>query len=250
MAAQYKPYRDDDRSDNLDQEQLNWSDHEPTGSLQIYEKTTYEDIKFLGSNRKTLYVLLSVVFAAVFFGFLAGYCIRASQDHVHQVRDDSLLHEDITIKNKILERISAAAIKKLVVEYSQSARIPGSKFDQELVGQIVEHFKRHNLDKVVVKNYSVLLSFPDDKNPNYIEVVQTNNSSDKKKRVVFSSLTSTNETKDAPFAAYSPSGDVTVSFSSFKHFHLKHIINNTYYYYWIRVMLFFLIMDLKMITKF
>lgn len=209
MAAQYKPYRDDDGSDTLDQEQLNWSDHEPAGSLQIYEKTTYEDIKFLGSNRKTLYVIISVLFIAIFFGFLAGYCIRASQDHVHQVRDDSLMYEDITIKDKILERISNAAIKKLVEEYSQSARIPGSKFDQKLVGHIVENFKGHNLDKVVVKNYSVLLSFPDENNPNYIEVVQTKSD---KKRIIFSSLTATNETKDAPFAAFSPSGDVTVSF--------------------------------------
>lgn len=209
MAAQYKPYRDDDGSDTLDQEQLNWSDHEPAGSLQIYEKTTYEDIKFLGSNRKTLYIIVSIVFIAVFFGFLAGYCLRASQDHVHQERDSSFMHEDISIKDKILERISAAAIKKLVVEYSQFARIPGSKFDQELVGHIVEHFKGHNLDKVVVKNYSVLLSFPDENNPNYIEVVQSKSD---KKRVVFSSLNS-NETKDVPFAAYSPAGDVTVSSS-------------------------------------
>lgn len=209
MAAQYRPYRDDDGSDALDQEQLNWSDHEPAGSLQIYEKTTYEDIKFLGISRKTLYVIISVVSIVLFFGFLAGYCIRASQDHVHHLKDESFASVDTTIKDKILQRISAVSIKKLVEEYSKSARMPGSKFDQELVEKIVERFKSSKLDKVEVKNYSVLLSFPDEGKPNYVEVIQTKSDI---KRAIFSSLT--NETKGAPFAAYSPAGDVTVSLKS------------------------------------
>ena len=210
MAAQYRPYRDEDGSDHLDQEQLNWSDHEtPAGSLQIYEKTTYEDIKFLGNNRKTLYTAVSVIFLSIFFGFLAGYCIRASQDHVHHLEADPVRSEDTTIRDKVLERISASAIKKRVEEYSGSARIPGSSFDQQLVTEIVQHFKAHNLDRVQVKNYSVLLSLPDANNPNFVEVVQTKGA----KRSILSSLTLTNETKSDPFCAYSPSGDVTVSFS-------------------------------------
>ena len=213
MAAQYRPYRDEDGSDTLDQEQLNWSDHEPVGSLQIYEKTTYEDIKFLGSNRKTLYIIVSLVFVGAFFGFLAGYCIRASQDNVPHSKTESFTFEDLTIKDKIRERISAGAIKKLVEQFSRSARIPGSTFDRELVEQVVSHFRSHNLDKVEVRNYSVLLSFPDDKNPNYVEVVQTKGD---RKRAVFSSLTLTDETKGAPFAAYSPAGDFTVRSNSFQ----------------------------------
>lgn len=215
MAAQYRPYRDEDGSDHLDQEQLNWSDHEtPAGSLQIYEKTTYEDIKFLGNNRKTLYTAVSVIFLSIFFGFLAGYCIRASQD-VHHLEGDPV-SEETKMKEKVLERISASAIKKRVEEYSRSGRIPGSSFDQQLVTEIVQHFKAHNLDRVQVKNYSVLLSFPDTNNPNFVEVVQTKGP----KRSILSSLTLTNETKSDPFCAYSPPGDVTVRF------HFLQVCNN------------------------
>lgn len=207
MAAQYRPYRDDDGSDSIDQEQLNWSDHEPAGSLQIYEKTTYEDIRFLGSNRKTVCIVISIAFVGIFFGFLSGYYVRASQDQLHNGKDGSFMYIDATIKDKIFERISPSTIKQLVEEYSSSPRIPGSRFDQDLVRKIEQYFTSHRLDKVEVKNYSVLLSFPDETNPNYVEIIQKKGDT---KRVVLSNRN--NETKDAPFAAYSPVADITVSF--------------------------------------
>lgn len=221
MSAAYRPYRDEEASDGQDNERLNWSGsegHEPR-SLQIYEKTTEDLPSFVNSRKQFLYTLLSVILISVVLGFIMGYfshthsdCVPVVSVALHSVRD-----EDPRIRPRILEMIDADAIKVGVEEFSREPRVPGSKYDLRMVQKVADFFRSHNLDRVEIKNYSVLLSLPDELQPNYVEVIESNHPSEH--RVIFSSLNPLNNTKNHPvdssfhaYSAYSPAGDVAVSF--------------------------------------
>lgn len=120
---------------------------------------------------------------------------------------------DPNIRSQILENVNAESLRSVVREFSREARIPGSPNDIELAKQVADFFHAHSFDKVEVKNYSVLLSLPDENAPNYVEIIELSSP----KRVIYTTLPSfvENDAKGftSPYSAYSPDADVTVSFS-------------------------------------
>ena len=208
MTAQYRPYRDEEGSDSADHEHLNWADSDSPGSIQIYEKTT-EDLPF-GGNKRFLVSLFSVVAVAVLVGFLIGFFSHSHSEcsATHSMALNSVIDADLHVRDKILTGIDRQSMRQTIRDFSTDARLPSSPQDLKSVAKVVHFFQQHNLDKIQVKNYSVLLSLPNQENPNVVEIIESHVN-----RVIFSTLNQSTTTKhsSSEFIAYSPAGDVTVS---------------------------------------
>ena len=212
MAAAYRPYKDEDSCDNLnvlDDDGLNWPDNEPA-SLQIYERTT-EDLPF-PSNRRYLIACLGLALISMFIGLMIGYFAHSSHNECipnYVVSLHSVRHEDPSMSEKLLNSINVNNLEKLVQEFSEEPRIPGSPRDRYLISKIQNYFLDASFDKVKIHNYTVLLSLPDETQPNSIQIININN-----KQVSFDSLDTTKlDGKQVhPYSAFSPSADLQVIF--------------------------------------
>ncbi|XP_074600675.1 N-acetylated-alpha-linked acidic dipeptidase 2-like isoform X2 [Brevipalpus obovatus] len=204
MSAAYRPYKDEDSCDNLnslEDEGLTWPDHEPS-SLQIYERTT-EDLHF-PTKRRYLFTCLGCLAFSFLIGFLLGFFGHSSHDDCVPNLAVSLAavrHEDFSIRDKLMNAVDSGKIEEVVAEFSSEPRVPGSSRDLFLIEKIIRHFKDSSFDQIKVENYTVPLSLPVNSDPNFVEVV------DRDESKIFSSL---DETKMAnfsvpPFSAYSRS---------------------------------------------
>ena len=208
MSAAYKPYKDEDSLDsvqNLEEEILNWSDHEPS-SIRIYEKTT-EELPF-AINRKYSLVCIMIGFVCAFIGYLFGYL---GHSHPNQcILFGSNFDTSLNITDKIITAIDSGSIEKFVHEFSSKLRIPGSQDDINLSHKVKNYFTQHNFDKVKVQEKNVVISIPDEHEPNFISIIDTSQN-----LTIYSSLSDPIEDDSQPFpyCAYSPAGDVTVSFN-------------------------------------
>jgi len=209
MAAAYRPYKDEDSCDNLnnlEDEGFTWPDHEPA-SLQIYERTT-EDLRF-PNNRRYLFTCLGCLAFSFLIGFLLGFFGHSSHNECVPNLSMSLAavrHEDFSIRDKLMNAVDSQKIEEVVAHFSSEARVPGSPRDVMLIEEIVRHFRDSSFDQVKVENYTVPLSLPVSSDPNFVEII------DREENTILSSL---NETKTAkfsvpPFSAYSRSDKRTV----------------------------------------
>ncbi|KAL1425630.1 hypothetical protein MTO96_019052 [Rhipicephalus appendiculatus] len=159
MSAQYRPYRDEDNGG--DSEPMTWPDHEPTGAVQIYEKTT-EDIRVV-SHRNLVIGGLGIALLGVLAGLLVGYfahtehsgCVRGKSVAIHAVYD-----ADPSIRARLLSLIKAEGISRTAGELLEV------RTDPEIVELLQKHWKDQGLEAVQLHKYEVLLSFPDSSRPN------------------------------------------------------------------------------------
>lgn len=81
--------------------------------------------------------------------------------------------------------------------------------DLKLAVQTKDFFRAHNFDKVLMKNYTVLVSLPDSDNPNYIELIDENNN-----KTIYSSLNNNIKETDSlhDYCTYCPNADFMVRF--------------------------------------
>lgn len=121
---------------------------------------------------------------------------------LHSVRD-----EDPTIRSKLLNRINAENIRKTVREFSSESHRAGSQNDLNLALRVKQFFIDYNFDKTEIKDYSVLLSVTDDKEPNYFELID-----EMSNKTIYSSLSS--DSLNNSFCAYSQNIDIKVSFAN------------------------------------
>ena len=78
------------------------------------------------------------------------------------------------------------------------------------MNKVKNYFTQHNFDKVKVQEKNVVISIPDEHEPNFISIIDTSQN-----LTIYSSLSDPIEDDSQPFpyCAYSPAGDVTVSFN-------------------------------------
>ena len=140
---------------------------------------------------------------------------------LHAIKD-----EDPTIRAKLLSRISAETIKSVVRQFAAASHTAGSDNDLKLAVQVKNFLEAHNFSRVEMKDYSVLLSLPDNTDPNNFEIIdQISNTT------IYSSL------KDGPkgqpetvnwtaYCAYSPKADFKVlCLLSYPKSKLEHLSN-------------------------
>ncbi|KAI1284850.1 N-acetylated-alpha-linked acidic dipeptidase 2 [Halotydeus destructor] len=201
MTAQYRPYKDED--DATDTDHFNWSD-EPS-SIQIYEKTT-EALPFQ-SRRRFVISAISAILVSIIAGFLLGYyshsdhvdCVYSTPDSLHAGGADS------TIRDKLFARIDSGRLRSTVKDFSREARVAGSLNNYVLAKKVADAFREHGLDRVEVKNYTVVLSLPDENLPSFVETVHH----ERRNRIFSTENHLPGRSNESPFAAYSPEGSVT-----------------------------------------
>lgn len=115
---------------------------------------------------------------------------------------DSVREENLTIRAKLLSEIESGRYEDLIREFSSKPHIAGSEEDFRLAIKVHDFFKRHNFERPTMKNYSALLSLPNESKPNHVTIV------DSAGRQLYSSLSSGKN--QSGFSIYSPSGNVTV----------------------------------------
>lgn len=141
MAAQYRPYRDEEGLDGLDSEQLAWSDHEP-GTIQIYEKTTEPLQLQFRQNKRMMLGTIGLGVLACLLGFLVGYfahsrhsdCVPNLAVALHSVRD-----ENPFVRKKILDKVDADSIASVVRGFASHPRVAGSQNDLILAKQVAKY---------------------------------------------------------------------------------------------------------------
>lgn len=166
MAAQYRPYRDEDSVDGM--ETTSWTDNEP-GTLQIYEKTT-EELPFNAANKKAFWIQIALFFLTGLLGFFLGYfgpfhpsdLAPNTRGGVGQFSslDHNDLYEDTTIKNKLLAQIDSNNILFVLKKYENTNRIPGSRSDHEFAQYIYNSFHEFGLDPISMTNYTFKIMLP------------------------------------------------------------------------------------------
>lgn len=161
MSAQYRPYRDEESVDGL--EATSWSDNEP-GTIQIYEKTT-EELPFSSVNRRVLWLQIAAFVVAGILLFLLGYFasfhrIKVDIDTETEFFGSALVHEDPTIKSRLLSQISAENILSMLTSYQLTKRIPGSDDDHRFARHIENMFHEYNFDHVTSTNNTFRTMLP------------------------------------------------------------------------------------------
>ena len=204
MTAQYRPYRDEETfEDGQEQSLSNWDNQEP-GTVQIYEKTT-EELP-LGQQRRLIIYAVILVICSLFLGFIVGQLNggkSSPSDHLSSP-PASPVGSDWSSRQFILDQIDAKKMKEFLSTYPKKPRLPSSSADVEAVKIIHEHFIKHHMDKVEVKNYSVLLSLPNESKPNSVQILDTHQN-----QTVFNSLDDgKSQDKFSEYSAYSPANSV------------------------------------------
>jgi len=165
MAAQYRPFRDDDNVDMM--ETTSWTDNEP-GTLQIYEKTT-EELPFNSANRRAFWAQIAFCSLSCLLGFLLGYLgpihhtniLEKHNGDTHTCTHDHLdLHEDPTIKDKLMAQIDSNNILFVLKKYENTNRIPGSHSDHEFAQYIHDAFHDSGLNPISITNKTFRTMLP------------------------------------------------------------------------------------------
>lgn len=159
MSAQYRPYRDEDNGG--DSEPMTWPEHEPSGAVQIYEKTT-EDIRVV-SHRNLVIGGLGIALLGLLAGLLAGYfahtqhaeCVRGKSVAIHAVYD-----ADPSVRARLLALVAADGINRT------AGQLLEVRTDAELVDLLRQQWQEQGLEAVEQESYEALLSFPDASRPN------------------------------------------------------------------------------------
>lgn len=212
MTAQYRPYRDEETFEETfedgHQSLSTWDNQEP-GTIQIYEKTT-EEIP-IGQQRRLIAYAVILVIMSLFVGFLFGQMnstkstttVNSSKSSLNP---SSLLSADWSSHQYIIDSIDSKEMKDFLSTYSKKPRLPSSKSDSESIEILKEYFKKYNLDKVEINNYSALLSLPDESKPNFVSIMDNHLN-----QIVFNSLNDSNSSdKFSEYSAYSPARSVKV----------------------------------------
>ena len=207
MTAQYRPYRDEETFEDGQEQSLSTWDNQEPGTIQIYEKTT-EELP-LGQQRKLIIAAVILVISSLFLGFMFGQLTSNKSVSIDNTSSHHAfpLGADWSSRQFILDQIDSRKMKDFLLTYPKKPRLPSSSSDSDSVNMIHEYFIKHNLDKVEVKNYSVLLSIPDESKPNSVQIMDTY-----KNQIVFNSLDDAkSQDKFSEYSAYSPAKSIEVS---------------------------------------
>lgn len=208
MTAQYRPYRDEETYEDGHEASLSsWDTQEP-GTIQIYEKTT-QDLPIVQQRKFFAYAIILVIISLL-IGYIFGQINvspSCSVNHPSHQRQKSQPIDWSTSRQFIHRSIDASEMKDFLVQYSsKTPRLPSSPADLQAVKLIHDYFSEYNLDQIQYNNYSVLVSLPNEKQANFIQIQDIHTD-----QVIYDS-SNDSDSKDTFFqySAYSPARSVKV----------------------------------------
>ncbi|XP_056417400.1 N-acetylated-alpha-linked acidic dipeptidase 2-like isoform X2 [Hyla sarda] len=117
-----------------------------------------------GIKRTCLVITMSL--AVVFLlGVLVGWLIRPS----HQLKNESF--QPPNIRKEIVSEMKAENIREFLRDFTKSPHLAGTERNLLLAQKIQAQWQDFGLDKAELVHYDVLLSYPNETNPNYISII-------------------------------------------------------------------------------
>ncbi|KAM4794740.1 N-acetylated-alpha-linked acidic dipeptidase 2 [Rhinophrynus dorsalis] len=107
---------------------------------------------------------------AAFFlvGFLVGWFVKSSGEsrtkHTHNIRKE------------LMSEMKAENIKQFLRDFTKIPHLAGTEQNLQLAKQIQAQWKEFGLDSTELVHYDVLLSYPNQSNPNYISIIDEHGS--------------------------------------------------------------------------
>ncbi|XP_037745476.1 putative N-acetylated-alpha-linked acidic dipeptidase [Chelonia mydas] len=117
-----------------------------------------------GSRGRVWALSLGVAAALLLLGFLIGWFTKPT-DEVTATNS----HEKV--KKAFMAEMKAENIKQFLYNFTQRPHLAGTDENLRLAQQIQGQWKEFGLDSVELAHYDVLLSYPNETNPNYISII-------------------------------------------------------------------------------
>ncbi|KAL9966684.1 hypothetical protein ACROYT_G024796 [Oculina patagonica] len=182
-------------------------------SMKPLSESSFNEVETLpAAQRQSRFqrcVIVVVVTAilAVVVGFLIGYFVPKPKD-VCKVVNVKVSREDV--HDKFEDMVNAAELEKEFRLFTSEPHIAGSKRQDALINHIATKWREYGFDKVEIPEYQVLLSMPQEDQPNTVEVL--NNGAVEYRILGKINVTtqddSTNLFQYFPYLAFAPPGDV------------------------------------------
>ncbi|KAG8137013.1 hypothetical protein E2320_005563 [Naja naja] len=134
-------------------------------SLRISTEPGYPRDRSCGPRAR--FCVLAVGIAVILFllGFLIGWL---ANKHAHQLpRTDAHKKK----MEAFMKEMKAESIKEFLYNFTQQPHLAGTQENLHLAEQIQANWKAFGLDSVQLAPYEVLLSYPNETNPNYISLI-------------------------------------------------------------------------------
>uniref|UniRef100_A0A6I8S4C2 Glutamate carboxypeptidase 2 n=1 Tax=Xenopus tropicalis TaxID=8364 RepID=A0A6I8S4C2_XENTR len=130
--------------------------------LSSEEQETQTALKGLSSRNLLTLALGAVIF--LLFGFIIGWFAKPNTSALPVQTHQSM-------RNVFWDEMKAENIKQYLHNFSQVPHLAGTQENFRLAQQIQAQWKEYGLDKVELAHYDILLSYPNESNPNYISIV-------------------------------------------------------------------------------
>lgn len=159
-------------------------------------------------------VLISILVAAVGIGLGVIIGWFSSQANFPEVTEafkawEAALEEsdETEVRNMILEEMNAENIREFLRYMTRKPHLAGTPADKENADYVKDLWDQQGLDSATIVPYDVLLSYPDEEKPNFVNILDVNGS------IFFQSQReeadldgSPHEDTVFPFNAYAPAG--------------------------------------------
>uniref|UniRef100_A0A452ING8 glutamate carboxypeptidase II n=1 Tax=Gopherus agassizii TaxID=38772 RepID=A0A452ING8_9SAUR len=117
-----------------------------------------------GSRGRVCALSLAVAAALLLLGFLIGWFTKPTDEVTA-----TSFHEKV--KKAFMAEMKAENIKQFLYNFTQRPHLAGTAENLRLAQQIQAQWKEFGLDSVELAHYDVLLSYPNETNPNYISII-------------------------------------------------------------------------------
>ncbi|XP_003219416.3 putative N-acetylated-alpha-linked acidic dipeptidase [Anolis carolinensis] len=132
-------------------------------TLQAATEPTFTGGTSCGSRRRFWVLAVGLVVAVFLLGFLIGWLSNTDQS------PKTCSHQKM--KRVFMKEMKAENIKDFLRNFTQQPHLAGTQENLHLAEQIQAQWEAFGLDSVHLAPYDVLLSYPNETNPNYISIL-------------------------------------------------------------------------------
>ncbi|MEE6473031.1 hypothetical protein FKM82_009821 [Ascaphus truei] len=120
-----------------------------------------------GYGARNFFILASGAVVFILLGFIIGWFAKPSGD-----MNPTQTHQNL--RKTFWDEMKAENIKQFLHNFTRLPHLAGTERNFQLAKQIEAQWKNYGLDKVELAHYDILLSYPNDTNPNYISIIDEN----------------------------------------------------------------------------
>nr|XP_060627107.1 putative N-acetylated-alpha-linked acidic dipeptidase [Anolis sagrei ordinatus] len=132
-------------------------------TLQAATEPTFTGGTTCGSRRRFWVLAVGLVVGVFLLGFLIGWLSNTDQSA------KTCSHQKM--KRAFMREMKAENIKEFLYNFTQQPHLAGTQENLHLAEQIQAQWEAFGLDSVHLAPYDVLLSYPNETNPNYISIL-------------------------------------------------------------------------------